>query len=104
MTGIREVQERAWANKLAKGFNTDDVALEYCYLIKEVAEAIDAWQAGDAPALADELADVVIFVGGLAQMAGVDLEQAVAVKLVVIEKRQYRRDPQTGRMIKEESR
>jgi hypothetical protein len=27
--GIHGIQQRAWANKVAKGFNTSDVALEF---------------------------------------------------------------------------
>lgn len=36
---IQEAQRLAWANKVAKGFNTTDVALEFMLLHGEVAEA-----------------------------------------------------------------
>jgi hypothetical protein len=38
---IRSAQEQAWANKVAKGFGTTDVPLEFCLLQGEIAEAFD---------------------------------------------------------------
>jgi hypothetical protein len=35
-------QRLVWENKLAKGFSTDDVPLEFCLLQSEVAEAFEA--------------------------------------------------------------
>jgi hypothetical protein len=53
---IRAVQKLAWENKLAKGFNTTDVPLEFCLLSGELAEAFDAWRKGRQD-VAEELAD-----------------------------------------------
>jgi hypothetical protein len=39
---IRTAQKLAWDNKIAKGFNTTEVPLEFCLLQGEVAEAFDA--------------------------------------------------------------
>jgi hypothetical protein len=41
---FRSGQNLAWENKVAKGFNTTDVPLEFCLLQGEVAEAFDAWR------------------------------------------------------------
>ena len=43
---IRSAQQRAWENKVAEGFNTTDVPLEFCLLQGEIAEAFDAWRKG----------------------------------------------------------
>ena len=43
---IRSAQKLAWANKVAKGFNTTDVPLEFCLLHGEIAEAFEAWRTG----------------------------------------------------------
>ena len=43
---IRTAQKLAWENKVAKGFNTTDVPLEFCLLQGEIAEAFDAWRKG----------------------------------------------------------
>lgn len=89
---IRSAQKLAWENKLAKGFNTTDVPLEFCLLSGEVAEAFDAWRKG-RPQAAEELADVAIYLLGLAEMTGADLQEAVEAKLAVNEARVYRRLP-----------
>src|ERR1017187_933669 len=77
---IRSAQNLAWENKLAKGFNTTDVPLEFCLLNGEVAEAFDAWRKCGQD-LAEELADAAIYLLGLAEMTGTDLQDAVEAKL-----------------------
>lgn len=88
----RDAQARAWANKVAKGFNTADVPMEFGLLVEEVGEAFSAWRKGQS-GLGGELADVAIFLLGLAQMTGVDLEAEIAAKLAVNEARAYMRLP-----------
>lgn len=96
---IRSAQKLAWGNKLAKGFNTTDVPLEFCLLNGEVAEAFDAWRKGRHE-VAEELADVAIFLLGLAEMVGTDLQDAVAAKLAANEARVYQRLP-NGVLVKD---
>ena len=43
---VRSAQRLAWANKVAKGFNTTDIPMEFCLLNGEVAEAFEAWRKG----------------------------------------------------------
>jgi NTP pyrophosphatase (non-canonical NTP hydrolase) len=90
---ISAIQRRAWANKLAKGFNTTNVPQEFCLAFGELSEAFDAWRK-NPDGLADELADVVIYVASLAEMTGVDLEEAVLAKMAANEKRTYVRNSQ----------
>ncbi len=87
---IRSAQKLAWENKLAKGFNTTDVPLEFCLLSGEVAEAFDAWRKRREQ-VAEELADTAIFLLGLAEMIGADLQQAVEAKLAKNQARVYQR-------------
>jgi hypothetical protein len=98
MTTFRSAQDRAWANKLAKRFNVTDVPLEFGLLVEEVGEAFSAWRK-DRPSLGDELADVAIFLLGLAEMTGVDLQSAVEAKLAANEARVYRQLP-NGTLVK----
>ena len=65
---IRSAQKLVWENKVAKGFNTTDVPLEFCLLQGEVAEAFDAWRKGRED-LGEELATRVypLPTGALAQ-------------------------------------
>jgi NTP pyrophosphatase (non-canonical NTP hydrolase) len=85
---IRLLQKLAWENKVAKGFNTSDVPLEFCLLNGEVAEAFDAWRKGRHD-LAEELADTAIFLLGLAEMVDIDLQEAVQAKLSINKDRIY---------------
>jgi NTP pyrophosphatase (non-canonical NTP hydrolase) len=89
---IRSAQQRAWENKVAKGFNTTDVPLEFCLLQGELAEAFDAWHQGREDA-GEELADVAIYLLSLAEMTGVDLQDQVEAKMAKNEARIYQRLP-----------
>ena len=86
---IRAGQRLAWENKKAKGFNTTDLPLEFCLLQDEVSEAFDAWHEGREDA-GEELADVAIYLFGLAEMTGVDLQREVEAKLAKNTDRSYR--------------
>jgi NTP pyrophosphatase (non-canonical NTP hydrolase) len=77
---IRSGQMLAWDNMVAKGFNTTDVPLEFCLLQSEVAEAFDSWRKGRVD-VGEELANAAIFLFGIAQMTGVDLDEEIAAKI-----------------------
>jgi hypothetical protein len=89
---IRSGQKLAWDNKVAKGFNTTDVPLEFCLLQGEVAEAFDAWRKGRG-GTGEELADVALFLFSLAEMLGVDLQGEVEAKMTRNAERVYSRLP-----------
>lgn len=91
---IRDLQARAWANKVSKDLlgPVPDPCKEFCLLQREVSEAFTAWYEGQEN-LGEELADVVIFVLGLAQMADVDLQEEVEKKMEINERRTYARLP-----------
>lgn len=88
---IAAVQRQAWANKLAKGFNVTDVALEFGLLTAEVGEAFTAWRRRE-DGLGAELADVLIYLTCLAEMTGIELSAEVERKLAANAAREYRRD------------
>jgi hypothetical protein len=73
---IRSAQRRAWKNKVAKGFNTTDIPLEFCLLQGGLAEAFDAWRKGRED-VAEELAE----------MTGVDLQDQIEAKMAKNEAR-----------------
>jgi hypothetical protein len=95
---IRSAQRLAWGNKVGKGFNTTDVPLEFCLLQGEMAEAFDAWRKGRAD-VAEELADVAIYLLSLAEMLGIDLQDAVEAKLAKNAARTYEPLP-NGTLVK----
>lgn len=88
---IRSAQKLAWGNKLAKGFNTTDVPLEFGLLTAEVGEAFTAWRKG-LPDFGEELADVFLYLVALAEMTGVDLADEVAHKIEKNAGRTYERN------------
>ncbi|MEW1754121.1 hypothetical protein [Streptomyces angustmyceticus] len=87
---IRSIQAAAWDNKLTKGFNTDDVALEFGLLTAEVSEAFTAWRK-NLPDFGEELADIALYLVGLAEMAGIDLQAEVERKMSINQQRVYER-------------
>jgi 8-oxo-dGTP diphosphatase len=101
MLDIRSAQRLAWGNKVGKGFNTTDVPLEFCLLQGEMAEAFDAWRK-DRADVAEELADVAIYLMSLAEMLGIDLQDAVGAKLVKNAARTYEPLP-NGTLVKSAS-
>jgi NTP pyrophosphatase (non-canonical NTP hydrolase) len=88
---IASAQKLAWENKLAKGFNTTDVAVEFGLLTAEVGEAFTAWRKG-LPDFGEELADVFLYLVALAEMNGLDLDTEVARKIEKNERRTYTRN------------
>ncbi|MFI0242830.1 MazG nucleotide pyrophosphohydrolase domain-containing protein [Streptomyces sp. NPDC016845] len=85
---IAEAQKLAWENKLSKGFNTTDVAMEFGLLTAEIGEAFTAWRK-QLPDHGEELADVFLYLVALAQMQGVNLDQEVANKIAKNVRRTY---------------
>ena len=96
---FRDAQARAWANKIARGFNTTSVPMEFGLLVEEVGEAFSAWRKG-LPGLGGELADIALFLLGLAEMTGHDLGAEVEAKLAVNEGRSYAPLP-NGTLVKD---
>ncbi|MEV7817861.1 MazG-like family protein [Streptomyces flaveolus] len=85
---IAEAQRLAWENKLSKGCNTTDVPMEFGLLTAEVGEAFTAWRK-QLPDRGEELADVFLYLAGLAQMQGVDLDEEVTRKIEKNARRTY---------------
>lgn len=83
-----KLQQQIWENKVRKGFNTSDVNKEFCLLYGEVAEAYEAWRKKKDD-LNEELADIAIYLFGLSEMLGFDLEKEIITKVKKNEKRIY---------------
>jgi NTP pyrophosphatase (non-canonical NTP hydrolase) len=100
VTDIAEVQHRAWDNKVSKGFNQTDVYMEFALTYVELSEAFEALRKNPG-SLGSELADVIIFVAGLAEMTGVDLDAEVSAKLDINESRTYSTN-EYGHLVKDD--
>ena len=86
---LKKIQKDIWQNKLNKGFNTTDVNKEFCFLYGEVGEAYEAWRKKKED-LGEELADIAIYLMGLSEMLGFDLEEEIKNKISKNEKRVYK--------------
>ena len=79
------MEKQIWQNKLNKGFNTTDVNKKFCLLYGEVGEAYDAWKKKKDD-LGEELADIAIYLMGLSEMIGFDLEEQILNKVSKMKK------------------
>lgn len=86
---LKQIQKEVWQNKINKGFNTTNVEKEFCLLYGEVAEAFDAYRKKKDD-LNEELADIAIYLLGLSEMLGFDLEDEIMKKVSKNKKRIYK--------------
>lgn len=86
---MKEIQKQIWQNKINKGFNTTDVNKEFCLLYGEVSEAYEAYRKKKDD-LGEELADIAIYLMGISEMLGFDLEDQILSKVSKNEKRVYK--------------
>ncbi|KKU22027.1 MAG: Pyrophosphatase [Candidatus Nomurabacteria bacterium GW2011_GWA1_46_11] len=91
MINLKELQKEVMKNKLEKGFNTTDVALEFCRAHEELSEAFRKHNLGQ-PGVAEEFADVAIFLLGMCEILGFDLEKELIKKIDINKKRKYRKE------------
>ena len=88
MIDLKQIQKQVYQNKINKGFSVKNVNLEFNLLYGELAEAFEAYRKKKAD-LGEELADVAIYLLGLAEILGIDLEKEIVSKVEKNEKRQF---------------
>ena len=94
---LKEMQKEILQNKINKGFNTTDINKEFCLLYGEVSEAYDAYRKNKDD-LGEELADIAIYLLGISEILGKNLEEEIINKIKINKKRKYKRV--NGTMIK----
>jgi NTP pyrophosphatase (non-canonical NTP hydrolase) len=90
MVDLKELQKEVLRNKLEKGFNTTDVALEFCRAHEELSEAFSKYNKNES-GVAEEFADVMIFILGMCETLGYDLEKELIRKIEINKNRQYKK-------------
>ena len=85
---LNEMQKSVYENKVNKGFNITDINKEFCLLYGEVAESYDAWRKKQDN-IGEELADVAIYLLGLSEILGIDLEDEIIRKMEINSSRKY---------------
>ena len=88
MADWKDLQRQVYQNKVDHHFNVTDVPMEFCLLQGEVSEAFQAWSC-QKPDLGEELADVAIYLLGLAEILQVDLGAEVERKMEINRRRRY---------------
>ncbi len=91
MIDLKEVQKEIIDNKIKHGFNTTDICKEFCLLYGEVAEAYEAYRKKKDD-LGEELADSAIYLLGIAEILGFDLEKEIQNKIKINSKRIYKKE------------
>lgn len=99
MVELKKLQKAVYENKVNHGFNVTDLNMEFCLAYGELGEAYMAWlkQKDD---LGEELADVSIYLLGISEMLGIDLEKEILNKIEKNKRRIYKKV--NGVLIKEE--
>ena len=87
---LKKIQKEVWENKVNKGFNTTNVEKEFYLLYGEVAEAYEAYRKKKDD-LNEELDDIAIYLLGLSEMFGFDLEEEIVKKVEKNKKRVYKK-------------
>ncbi|MBI0111022.1 MazG-like family protein [Lactobacillus sp. W8093] len=86
----KKLQKAVMENKKKHGFNTTDIEFELLRLHGEANELFEAWRKNDKQNINEELADVGIFLLGIAEMLGSDLGEDIVNKMKINEKRIYK--------------
>ena len=88
--GLSKVQKDVIENKINHGFNTTDVNKEFLLLYGEVSEAYEAYRKKKDD-LGGELADVAIYLLGISEILGFDLEDEINKKMEINKNRIYKK-------------
>ncbi len=88
---LKEIQKEIVENKKQHNFNVKDMHEEFCHLYGEVGEAYDAWFKG-LDTFQEELADVAIFLLGIAELNDIDLEAEIKKKVEINKGRIYKKN------------
>ncbi|WP_338206766.1 MazG-like family protein [Lactobacillus juensis] len=92
----KKLQKAVMENKKKHGFNTTDIEFELLRLHGEANELFEAWRKNNKENINEELADVGIFLLGVAEMLGSDLGEDIVNKMKINEKRIYKNGIKLG--------
>ena len=99
MIDLKKLQNDVYQNKIDHGFNITDINMEFCLTYGELGEAYMAWLKKKDD-LGEELADVAIFLMGISEILGINLEEEIVNKMAKNKKRVYKKV--NGVLVKEE--
>lgn len=85
---LKEVQQQIYQNKVDKRWNISSVETELCLMHGEITEFYEAYRK-HLPSIGEELADVAIYLLGIAEILQIDLEKEIERKMSINRRRQY---------------
>ena len=87
---LNEIQKEIIENKKKHGWATDNICREFCWLYGEVGEAFEAYnKQKPKEELASELADVAIYLMGIAELQNISLSDEIEKKMEINRHRKY---------------
>jgi NTP pyrophosphatase (non-canonical NTP hydrolase) len=87
MVELKDLQKEVMRNKIEKGFSTE-MAGEFCRAHEELSEAFSKWNKSQE-GVGEELADVAIFLLGICEQLGYNLEAELVRKIEINKNRKY---------------
>ena len=96
----KKIQKEIYENKVKHGFNLTNIHQEFCYIYGETGEAYMAWLKKQDD-VGEELADVAIYLLGLAEMLNIDLGKEIDAKMEKNKNRVYKMNSK-GVLVKED--
>jgi NTP pyrophosphatase (non-canonical NTP hydrolase) len=85
---LKEVQQEIYRNKADKHWNISSIETELCLMQGEIAEFYEAYRK-HLPSVGEELADVAIYLLGVAEILHIALEKEIERKMSINRNRQY---------------
>lgn len=90
MIDLKKLQKEVMQNRKDKGFG-NDIPTDFCRAYEELSEAFAKYNRNQ-PGIAEEFADVIIFILGMSHNLGFDLEKELVAKIKKNKKRQYKKE------------
>ncbi len=90
MIDLRQLQKEIMQNRKEKGFG-NDIPSDFCRAYEELSEAFSKYNKGQ-PGVAEEFADVIIFLLGMSHNLGFDLEKELVDKIEKNKNRKYKKE------------
>jgi NTP pyrophosphatase (non-canonical NTP hydrolase) len=87
---LNALKKEVMRNKIEKGFNTSDIALEFCRAYEELSEAFSKLNKHEE-GVGEEFADVIIFLLGMCEILDIDIEQELMTKIQKNKDRKYKK-------------
>jgi NTP pyrophosphatase (non-canonical NTP hydrolase) len=84
---LSEMQKAIYQNKIDHNFNVTNIEKEFLALYGEVGEAFDAYRKKEE--VGEELADVAIYLLGIAEILSIDLDTEIQKKMKINQARRY---------------